>query len=78
MSEINSHGDYEMGNRTNDQILATITEMLNKGDIPWRKPWTGAKPRNADNRPYSGTPALSAPILSVKVDVVVESINKFW
>ena len=54
MSERNSHGDYEMGNRTNDQILATITEMLNKGDIPWRKPWTGAKPRNADNRPYSG------------------------
>jgi antirestriction protein ArdC len=54
MAQGSPTGVYEMSTKTNAQILAVITEMLNKGIVPWRKPWTGAKPRNADGRAYTG------------------------
>ncbi len=45
--------------KLHQQITAKIIEQLEKGVVPWRKPWknygTGAMPRNAiSNRPYSG------------------------
>ena len=37
-----------------DRILAS----LDKGDIPWRKPWTTSRPTNLDSRPYHGINAI--------------------
>jgi len=47
-------GVTEMGNKSQEQIIDAITGMLDKGIIPWKKTWKGAKPRNADGRAYTG------------------------
>lgn len=47
-----------------DEIYAQVTERmlaaLEKGTVPWQKPWTGgyAFPRNLSGRPYRGINAL--------------------
>ena len=45
-----------------DVIADRILDLLDKGEVPWRKPWSlhpGMRPRNAaSNRPYSGINAL--------------------
>lgn len=53
-----------------DNITARILEQLDKGSVPWRKPWanygTAAMPRNAiSKRPYSG---VNVPLLWIERD----------
>ena len=40
-------------------VTQQILEALDKGTVPWRKPWTAGMPRNATtNRPYHGINAV--------------------
>ena len=41
-----------------DVITDRILASLDKGDIPWRKPWTTSRPTNSDGRPYQGINAI--------------------
>ena len=41
-----------------DVITNRIIAALDQGIIPWRKPWTVARPQNIDGRPYSGINAI--------------------
>ena len=41
-----------------DLITDRILALLEKGDIPWRKPWTTSRPTNSDGRPYQGINAI--------------------
>ncbi|MFP1132615.1 ArdC-like ssDNA-binding domain-containing protein, partial [Asticcacaulis sp. W401b] len=42
-----------------DTLLARLIDQMDKGDLPWRKPWkTSAQPQiptRADGQPFSGT-----------------------
>lgn len=40
--------------KSHDAILDVIKGQLEAGTIPWRKTWNMPRPRNADNRSYSG------------------------
>ncbi|MCK4717771.1 MAG: DUF1738 domain-containing protein, partial [Thermoplasmata archaeon] len=42
-------------NKTYEVITDQIIGLLEKGTVPWRKPWTGGGlPRNINGRPYRG------------------------
>ena len=44
-----------MTNRVYDIVTDKILESLDRGTVPWRKPWSAGLPRNAvTNRPYHG------------------------
>ncbi len=40
--------------RPNEIVTNRILEEMDKGIIPWKKPWNTLNPMNADGRPYSG------------------------
>ena len=48
-----------MSNKVYELVTSKILESLDKGTVPWRKPWTAGIPRNATTkRPYSGINAV--------------------
>ena len=60
---MNTHkGVFTMSNdKAYEIITARIIEALDKGVVPWRKPWSlpaGVRPRNISGRPYSGINAM--------------------
>ncbi len=40
--------------RPNEIITNRILEEMDKGIIPWKKPWAALNPKSVDGRPYSG------------------------
>ncbi len=54
-----------------EKITNDMIETMEKGEIPWSKPWIGSTPRNAiSNKPYRG---INTFILSLK-----KYTSPFW
>jgi antirestriction protein ArdC len=54
IAELTNQSTWRFAMRPNEIVTNKILEVMERGEIPWKKPWQALRPMSVEGRPYQG------------------------